>query len=104
MKTITIALGCVIVVGGIIFSLKGQTTYIASEPEVIEKVTLENELEKRIETAQESARQSIEDEAKKVYEESIKQGLLDVEVTVRKEYQAELEAVTNEKEKELDAY
>ncbi len=106
MKTITIALGCVIVVGGLIFSLKSSTSYEAPTPEIIEieKVEMVDPLDLRIKAAQEEAKATIEAEAKKVYEDAVTQGLLDIEIKVRKEDQAEKDAVIKEKEKQSDSY
>lgn len=104
MKTIIIAAGIALVVGGFVLYYAPSTTVEQKQEVVVEKIIEIDSLDARIKAAQESARAAIEEEARLLYEQSVEQGLLDVELEVRKTHRLELEAIEKEKQKESISY
>lgn len=103
MKTIIIAAGIALVVGGFVLHYT-PSTKVEYKQEVVEKIIEIDSLDARIKAAQDEARAAIEEEARLLYEQSVEQGLLDVELEVRKAHRLELEAIEKEKQKESVSY
>jgi len=104
MKLIIIVGIIAVIVGGILL-FKPQTISVTQpEPVTIEKEVVVEEIGKRIKDAQTAHEADITSKAQAAYDEAFKQGMLDVEIDVRKQYQIENDAALKELQKQSQSY
>lgn len=99
MKKLIIALSVVAILGGlglyggkVVEFFKNETVVVNNTPETIVKTERVDNLEVLIKEAQDEAKERIEAEAKKLYDEYVKEEMTKVSDKVKEDYIAEIEA------------